>query len=93
MIFLVELNQMGAWGTNISSAYLEAFKKEKLFVKAGPEVGDQVGRILLVKKALYGLQTSGVQWHERLADCLHGMGSFPCKTEPDIWMREKTDHW
>ena len=40
MIFLVELNQMGAWGTNISSAYLEAFTKEKLFVKAGPEFGD-----------------------------------------------------
>ena len=60
MIFLVELNQMGAWGTNISSAYLEAFKKEQLFVKAGPEVGDQEGHILLVEKALYGLQTSGV---------------------------------
>ena len=21
------------------------------------------------------------------------MGFFPCKAEPDIWMREKTDHW
>ena len=28
MIFLVELNQMEAWGTNISSAYLKAFTKE-----------------------------------------------------------------
>ena len=86
MIFLVELNQMEAWGTNISSAYLKAFTKEKLFIKAGPEFGDQEGHILLVKKALYGLQTSGVQWHERLADCLRGMGFFPCKAEPDIVM-------
>ena len=93
MIFLAELNQMEAWGTDISSAYLEAFTKEKLFVKAGPEFGDQEGHILLVKKALYGLRTSGVRWHERLADCLRGMGFFPCKAEPDIWMREKTDHW
>ena len=93
MIFLAELNQMEAWGTDISSAYLEAFTKEKLFVKAGPEFGDQEGHILLVEKALYGLQTSGARWHERLADCLRGMGFFPCKAEPDIWMREKADHW
>ena len=66
MIFLAELNQMEAWGTDISSAYLEAFT---MFVKAGPEFGDQEGHILLVKKALYGLRTSG-RWHERLADCL-----------------------
>ena len=93
MIFLVELNQMEAWGTDISSAYLKGFTKEKLFVKAGPEFGDQEGHILLVKKALYRLRTSGVRWHERLADCLCGMGFFPCKAEPNIWMREKTDHW
>ena len=55
MIFLAELNQMEAWGTDISSAYLKAFTKEKLFVKAGPEFGDQEGHILLVEKALYGL--------------------------------------
>ena len=90
MVFLAELNQMEAWGTDISSAYLEAFTKEKLFVKAGPEFGDQEGHILLVEKALYGLQTSGVWWHERLADCLRRMGFFPCKAEPNIWMREKT---
>ena len=93
MIFPVILNQMEAWGTDISSAYLEAFTKEKLFVKAGPEFGDQEGHILLVKKALYGLQTSGVRRHERIADCLRGMAFCPCKAEPDIWMREKTDHW
>ena len=86
MIFLAELNQMEAWGTDISSAYLEVSTKEKLFIKAGPELGDQEGHILLVEKALYGLRTSGVRWHERLADCLRGMGFFPCKAEPDIWM-------
>ena len=93
MTFLAKLNQMEAWGTNISSAYLGAFTKEKLFIKAGPEFGDLEGHILLVEKALYGLRTSGVRWHERLTDCLRGMGFFLCKAEPNIWMREKTDHW
>ena len=53
MIFLAELNPIEAWGTDISSAYLEVFTKEKLFIKAGPEFGDQEGHILLVEKALY----------------------------------------
>ena len=38
-------------------------------------------------KALHGLRTSGLRWHERLADCLRNMGFEPCKMEPDIWMR------
>ena len=90
MIFLAEYNQMEAWGTDISSAYLNAFTKEKLFVKAGPEFGDQEGHILLVEKALYGLRTSGVRWHERLADCLRGMGFFPCKAKPNICEKNTT---
>ena len=85
MIFLAELSQIVAC-TDISSAYLEGFTKEKLLVKAGPEFGDQEGHILVVEKALYRLRTSGVRWHERLANCLCGMGFFPCKAEPNIWM-------
>ena len=93
MILLAEMNQMETWGTDISSAYLEALTKEKLFVRAGPEFGELEGHVLLVHKALYGLRTSGVRWHERLADCLRGMGFVPCRAEPDIWMRDKLDHW
>ena len=44
---------------------------------------------MIIHKALYGLRSSGLRWHERLADCLRDMGFFPCKAEPDIWMREK----
>jgi hypothetical protein len=38
-------------------------------------------------KALYGLLTSGLCWHERFAKCLPNEGFSPCKAEPDIWMR------
>ena len=84
MIFLAELNQIEAWGTDISSAYLtvNAFTKEKLFMKAGPEFGDQEGHILLVEKALYRLRTSGVWWHERLTNCLRRMVSFLARQSP-----------
>ena len=39
--------------------------------------------------ALYSLRSSGLIWHGRLADCLRDVGFYPCKAEPDIWMREK----
>ena len=78
LVFLAELNGLQAWATDIS--------KEKLYLIAGPEFGDLEGHTLLVYKALYGLRTSGVQWHERLADCLRDMGFNPCKGELDIWM-------
>jgi hypothetical protein len=45
------------------------------------------GHYLVIVKALYGLRTSGLRWHERFANCLHNEGFSPCKAEPDIWMR------
>ena len=35
--------------------------------------------------------TSGARWHDRLYDVLRDMGFFPCKTDPDIWMRQAKD--
>jgi hypothetical protein len=35
--------------------------------------------LFVIVRALYGLRTSGVQWHKRLDNILHEMGFFPCK--------------
>ena len=90
-LFLAELNGMEAWATDISSAYLEATTDEKVYIVAGPEFGDRAGHILIVRKALYGLRTSSIRWHSRLADVLSAEGFKPCKAEPDIWMRKSSD--
>ena len=60
--------------------------KEKIYIIAGSEFGSRKGRILIIKKALYGLRSSGKQWHERFANCLRDEGFTPCKTEPDVWI-------
>jgi hypothetical protein len=44
------------------------------------------GHMLIISKALYGLRTSGLCWHEQFSQCLREMGFEPCKAEPDIWM-------
>ena len=91
MIFLAELNELETWATDIGNAYLEANTSEKVYIIAGPEFGKLEGHVLIIRKALYGLRTSGVRWHERLADCLRSMGFAPSWSEPDIWMRRAGD--
>ena len=55
---------------DITLAYIQAHTKEKVYTIAGPEFGDLEGRILLIDKALHGLQGSGNAWHAKLADDL-----------------------
>jgi hypothetical protein len=89
--FLSELNGLVLRATNIGNAYLEAFTMEWNYIVAGPEFGQLEGHYLIIVKALYGLCTSGLRWHERFTDCLRNEGFSPCKAEPDIWIRLNGD--
>jgi len=91
MLFLAELNLLDVWATDIGNAYLEARTQEKLYIIAGLEFGARRGHILVIRKALYGLRSSGKRWHERFSDCLRNEGFMPCKAEPDIWIRPSED--
>jgi hypothetical protein len=94
VMFLAELNNLELWATDVGNAYLEAFTNEKLYVEAGPELGNhRLGHILVIKKALYGLRTSGARWHDRLSDVLRDLGFTPCKAEPDVWMRRNGERY
>jgi hypothetical protein len=89
--FLSKLNGLDLWATDIGNAYLEAFTMERNYIIAAPEFGQLEGHYLVIVKALYGLCTSGLRWHEHFADCLCNEGFPPCKAEPDIWMRLNGD--
>jgi hypothetical protein len=88
-LFLAGLNHFKLWSTDIGNAYLEAYTSEKVFIIASPQFGEREGHILIISKALYGLQSSGARWHDRFAVCIREIHFFPCKAEPDIWMRKK----
>jgi Reverse transcriptase (RNA-dependent DNA polymerase) len=88
VVFLAKLNSLELWGANVGNAYLEAKPKEKVSIVGGPEFGSLEGHTLLVDKALYGLRSSGLQWHERLADVLRSIVFTQLKAEEDIWMRK-----
>ena len=76
VIFLAELNSLKLWGTDIGNAYLEATTQEKVHIIAGPEFGDREGHTLVINKALYGLRSSGLRWHEKLDSILQKMKFF-----------------
>ena len=79
------------WGGDVGNAYLEALTREKLYIIAGPELGELQGNILIIYKALYGTRTGGACWHDKLFDTLQHMGFQPSKADPDIWMKPTDD--
>jgi len=79
---------------DIENAYLNAFTE--VWTKCGPEfsrviIGGKVvnmtGRKALVVKALYGLKSSGRQWHELLSDVLRARGWASYRFDADVWHR------
>jgi hypothetical protein len=72
---------------DVSHAYIQAFTNGQVYTIAGLEFGELEGRILVIRKALYGLRTSGARWHEEIPDTLRAIGlnnpmqgkAFGCK--------------
>ena len=54
--------------TDIGNAYLNAKCGEKIWTIAGPEFGEDKGKVMLIEHALYGLSISGKQWHDMLSE-------------------------
>ena len=92
-LLLGELNGLKVGVGDVGNAYLEAYTQEKVYIIAGPEFGELAGHTLIIRKALYGLRTSGARYHEKFAATLTDMGFRQSYADPDVWMREQEDHW
>jgi hypothetical protein len=66
-VLLGELNSLDVTAAvDVGNAYLMAFTKEKLYIIAGPKLGDPKRCLLIIVKALYSLPTSWARWHDVL---------------------------
>ena len=72
---------------DIQNAYLTANCCEKIWTYAGPEFGSERGQPMIIRKALYGLKSSGTAFRAHLAETLHDIGFKPTKADPDVWIR------
>ena len=71
----------------IRDRYLTADCCERIYYIAGPEFGSEAGSIMIIKKALYGLKTSGAAFRAHLAETLFELNYMPTKADPDVWIR------
>jgi len=82
------LNDVDVWAADVQNAYLTAPCREKIWLVAGPEFGpDEQGKVMIVRKALYGLKSSGAAFRVYLADTLYELGFRASKADPDVWLR------
>jgi hypothetical protein len=88
-----ELNGLKHMTGDVGNVYLEAETREKVYVVAGPEFGEDQGCIMVIFKALYGLRTSGARFHEKFADTLRELGFKPCRADGDVWMKDCRIHY
>ena len=70
VVFLAELNGLNLMQGDIRNAYLESYTQEKVYFVAGPEFGQDAGHTFIIDKALYGLHSSSLHFHERLSKVL-----------------------
>ena len=87
ILLAVAPNRLQVMACDIQNAYLTANCHEKIWTYAGPEFGSEHGQPMIIRKALYGLKSSGAAFKAHLVETLHDSGFKPPKTDPDVWIR------
>ena len=83
-MLVVALNGLQVMACDIQNAYLTVNCHEKIWTYAGPEFGSEHGQPMIIKKALYGLKSSGAAFRAHLVETLHDIGFKPTKADPDV---------
>lgn len=88
LLLIAALNGLDVHSCDIKNAYLTADCREKITTTAGPEFGPELnGKLMIIRKALYGLKSSGAAFRAHLADHIYAMGFVPTRADPDVWFR------
>ena len=87
---LAALNDVEVLSADIQNAYLIAGTKEKLWAVADEAFGSEVGRPMIIVRALYGLKTSGARFRDHLAGTLRSLGFVGSRADPDVWLKPGT---
>ena len=86
-LLIAALNDLNVLASDIQNAYLTAPCREKICIIAGQEFGSEIGKTMIVTRALYGLKSSGAAFRSFLAETLNDIGFKPSLADPDVWMR------
>ena len=71
MFLIAALNNLDVLLADVQNAYLNAPTKEQVYTTAGLEFGSEnVGKNVLIVRALYGLRSLGTWWRDHMASTL-----------------------
>jgi hypothetical protein len=89
---LATLNGLQILSCDIGNAYLNAPCREKIWFQAGRECGHDMGKVMVITRALYGLRTSGASWRQMLSDTLQSpeFGYRQSRGDPDVYMKRRS---
>jgi hypothetical protein len=88
---LAAFNDLDVLAADVQNAYLNAPTKERVCTIAGPEFGSSnLGRPVLIVRALHGLKSSGARWRDHMAQTLRDEGFRSCLADPDAWMQPRS---
>ena len=78
------LNELDVFGADIQNAFLCAPNLEKVYLKAGPEFGQEQGKWFIVVRALYGLKSAAASFRAFMAEKLDDAGFKSSMADPDV---------
>src|SRR5210317_375113 len=65
---LAPRNNLQVCAADVSTAFLYGKTREKVYIVAGEEFGENAGKRMIVEGGCYGLKTSATRFHERQAE-------------------------
>ena len=81
------LNELDICASDIINAYLQAPSTQKDYVICGLEfILDNVGKVALMHRALYGGKAAGRDYRNHLRSCMQHLNFTSCPADPDVWM-------
>ena len=83
---IADLNGLKVLACAIHNAFLTENCGDKCYTRAGPELGSDRGKLMLITSALNGLKTSSASFRSYLAETLYELGYTPTKDDPDVWL-------
>ena len=86
-LLIAALNDLDVFSCDIQNAFLTAPNKEKAWLWAGPEFGNDKGKPFIIVRALYGQKSAGYAFCSFLAEHLETIGFKSSLGDPDVWMR------
>ena len=64
---LAQIQGLQCIAGDVGNAFLTVFTHKKIYIQAGPEFGNLEGRIMAMKKAVYGTKTVAFRFHKSLS--------------------------